>query len=522
MATEGQLKIVAEEEPTRLLAEEAGVERVDLEQVGMVPAALELVSADVAFALKVFPVAVSEETLVVAMANPLDLPTIDELQNLTGRYIEVRYAPEPEILKALRRSYKRVAPEEREEELRFSAEEASVQVAAAGEEIVGAQVINLVNSLISLAIRDTATDIHIEPEEKSVASRFRIDGILHTGPPIPKHFQAAVTTRIKIMGGMNISENRLPQDGKTRFAEDGRTLDLRISTFPTVHGENIVLRLLDKERLVLGLEQLGFAPGALRIFQDSIQRPNGIILVTGPTGSGKTTTLYAALAQLNSQERNIVTLEDPVEYEMPGIRQSQINLKAGLTFATGLRAILRQDPDIILVGEIRDGETVEVAIRSALTGHLVFSTLHTNDAMGAIPRLLNMGVEPYLLASGLVSVMAQRLVRVICPHCRERVEPDEALLKTAGLDPRPEGAWFYRGRGCSQCRHTGYKGRIAICEIVSITPTLSRLIMEQADSKRLERQAQEEGMERMMEDGLRKVFQGTTTLEEVIRVAHTL
>jgi type IV pilus assembly protein PilB len=321
---------------------------------------------------------------------------------------------------------------------------------------------------------------------------------------------------------MNISESRLPQDGKIVFTSDGRSFDLRVSTFPTIHGENIVIRLLDKGRLLVGLEQLGFSAHALHIFGEAIQRPNGIILVTGPTGSGKTTTLYAALSLLNTGDKHIITLEDPVEYELKGIRQSQINLRAGLTFASGLRAIMRQDPDIILVGEIRDGETVEVAIRAALTGHLVFATLHTNDAVGAIPRLLNMGIESYLLASSLVAVMGQRLVRAICRECKEEQKPKEDLLQAVGFSGKPEGKRFYQGRGCGSCHQTGYKGRIAISEIVPISPSLSELIMEQADSKRLEKQAREEGMVRMIEDGLNKVFAGVTTLEEVIRVAYTL
>lgn len=519
MANEGAANLLAQ------LAQEVGVGRVDLSTIEREPRVLGLVPTDFAVEKKVLPLAADKETLIVAMANPLDLPTIDELQNLTGRYIEVKYAPEAELLEELRRSYKREPPQERKEQPATAAqqaEEVPLPVETVGEEVIGSHVIELVDSLIALAVRGGATDIHVEPEERGVASRFRIDGILYPGPPIPKHFQAAVTTRIKIMAGMNISESRLPQDGKTRFTLEGRAFDLRVSTFPTIFGENIVIRILDRERLLLGLQQLGFPPASLQIFKAAIMRPNGIILVTGPTGSGKTTTLYAAINNLNFREKHIITLEDPVEYEIKGIRQSQINLRAGLTFAAGLRAILRQDPDVILVGEIRDADTAEVAIRAAMTGHLVFSTLHTNDAVGAIFRLLNMGVEVYLLTSSLVAVMAQRLVRVICKACKEEAEPGEEMLKAVGFSERPKGKKFYHGRGCAQCYHTGFKGRVAICEVVLITPALNELIMQGADGKRLERQAREDGTVGMMEDGLEKVFSGLTSLDEVIRVAYTL
>lgn len=513
---------MANEAVANLLAKEAGVERADLSKKELDPRVLSLVPADFALEKNVLPLAADEETLTVAIAT-LDLPTIDELQNLTGLYVEVKYAPEAELIEALRRSYKREAPQEKEERPSAeAAEEVSLSVETAGEEVTGSQVIEMVSSIISLAIKGEATDIHVEPEEHNVYSRFRIDGILQPGPSIPKHFQAAVTARIKIMAGVNIAENRLPQDGKARFTAEGRDFDLRVSTFPTLHGENIVIRILDKERVLLGLEQLGFSARALSIFKAVITRPNGVILVTGPTGSGKTTTLYAALGNVSSKERHIITLEDPVEYEIKGIRQSQINLRAGLTFAVGLRAILRQDPDVILIGEIRDAETVEVAIRAALTGHLVFSTLHTNEALGAIPRLLNMGVEPYLLSSSLVALMAQRLVRVICRECKEESEPGEEMLKAVGFSERPKEKEFYYGKGCAHCYYTGFKGRVGICEIVPITPALIELISQRADTKKLERTAREEGMVPMMEDGLDKVFAGVTSLDEVIRVAYTV
>ncbi|MEK6738483.1 MAG: GspE/PulE family protein, partial [Planctomycetota bacterium] len=369
-----------------------------------------------------------------------------------------------------------------------------------GEDLaVVAPVVQLVNQAIIRAVKEGATDIHLEPKEKELRSRFRIDGILHEGPTFPKNLQAAITTRIKIMANLNISESRLPQDGKIIFPVDKKHIDLRVSTLPNIFGENIALRILDKEKLVLGLEQLGFSPHNLSVFRDSILKSHGIILVCGPTGSGKTTTLYSALSYVNSKEKNIVTLEDPVEYELPELCQSQINLKQGFTFAGGLRAILRQDPDIIFVGEMRDAETVEAAMRAAITGHLVFSTLHTNDAVGAIARLLDMGVEPYLLSSSLVAILGQRLVRCICPACKERVRPEEDLLKMVGMDEKSKGLLFYQGKGCDRCYGTGYKDRIAIFEILPVSSSLASLIAKGTDSQTLKNRAKEEGMTTMME-----------------------
>ena len=320
------------------------------------------------------------------------------------------------------------------------------------------------------------------------------------------------------MSDLNISENRLPQDGKIRFYVGKKRVDLRVSTFPTVFGENVVLRILDKSRLILGLNKLGFTVENLNKFKKLLRNTNGIILVTGPTGSGKTTTLYSALSYINNMEKNIITLEDPVEYELPLICQSQINPKAGLTFATGLRSILRQDPDIILVGEMRDSETAEMAIRSALTGHLVFSTLHTNDSAGAIPRLLDMGMEPFLISSSLIGVMAQRLIRLICRNCKEPVEPEEEILEQLNIER--DGHRFFRGKGCKECNHTGYKGRFALFEILSISPEIKKLINERAESNLIQKTACEEGMTTLFQDALHRAFQGETTLEEVLRVTY--
>lgn len=501
-----------------LQAEDAGIEKVDLARVRIDQEALKKVPSQFALEHKLIPISLSQNRLTVAMANPFELASLDQLQFMTRLYIDARYAPESKIMEAIEKYYAgrahgTVQPEEKKEKESYSG-------AQEGEETVGPQVIRLVDALISRAIREEATDIHIEPEEKSVKSRFRIDGILYSRPNISKVLQPAVITRIKIMANIDISENRLPQDGRISFPWEGRSYDLRVSTFPTIYGEKIVMRILDKERMLVGLEQLGFPQSALAAFKKSVQRPNGIILVTGPTGSGKTTTLYSTLAFVNTIEKNTMTLEDPVEYEIADINQSQINPKAGLTFASGLRAVLRQDPDIILVGEMRDAETVDVAIRAALTGHLVFSTLHTNDAVGAIPRLLDMEVNPSLMASTFIAVVGQRLVRKICPHCKEITMPDGSLLQLISLNREKQGKTFYRGKGCMRCFQTGYRGRIGIFEILAVSPAIAQMITQRSSSQAILEKAREEGMTTMMEDGIQKAAQGVTTLDEVIRVAY--
>jgi len=501
-----------------LLAEDAGIERVDLGRVRVEQEALKKVPRQFALEHKLLPITLAQNRLMVAMANPFELATLDQLQFMTRLYIDARYAPGSKIMEAIERYYgagvNGALPVEKREE-----REGYVG-AQEGEETVGPQVIRLVDALVSRAIREEATDIHIEPEEKNVKTRFRIDGILHSRPNISKVLQPAVGTRIKIMATMDISENRLPQDGRISFPSEGRNFDLRVSTFPTIYGEKIVLRILDKERVILGLEQLGFSSSDLARFKKGVQRSNGIILVTGPTGSGKTTTLYSTLAYVSSAEKNIMTLEDPVEYEISNISQSQINPKAGLTFASGLRAMLRQDPDVILVGEMRDGETADVAIRAALTGHLVFSTLHTNDAVGAIPRLLDMGVNPALMASSFVGVVGQRLVRKICPHCKETTMPDDSLLHLLGLQQGRRDYTFYHGKGCLRCFQTGYRGRIGIFEILAVSPAIAYMIAQRSSTQALLQKAREEGMTTMMEDGVQKAIRGVTTLDEVVRVAY--
>ncbi len=519
-----RMGFVTQAEVISALASQAGVKFVELKTYNIDPAALKLIPHEFALKNKILPLSLRDDRLQIGMANPLDIVTLDEVRRITKLQVEAVAAPEDEILKILDERYEKDEDkgERPRKEFGLFLEEIIRGAGALGiregvEKSADARpIIKLVDRIIMEAVKADATDIHLEPDENTIRLRYRIDGILHQFSSLPRNLQSAVTTRIKIMANLNISENRIPQDGRADFFIEEKRIDLRISVFPGVFGENIVIRILDKERLVLGLERLGLSPQNLALYKQAINKQNGIILVTGPTGSGKTTTLYTTLSRLNSREKNIITLEDPVEYLFPMIRQSQINPKAGLTFASGLRSILRQDPNIILVGEIRDAETMEMAIRAALTGHLVFSTLHTNDAPGAIPRLLDMGIEAFLLASSLIAVLSQRLIRVICSHCKEPASVDPALLATVGWEGKE--VTLYRGRGCPKCHQTGYRGRTGIFEYLHVSPKIGKLIMERKDSQVIKEVAAEEGMVSLREDGLQKVLQGITTLEEVLRV----
>ncbi len=498
------------------LAMQSGVNYINLKDHLIDPEAIRLVPESFAREKRLVPLSVEGDNLSVAMANVFDLPTIDALQQMTGHYIDVNAASENDIQHAIDQYYGNV------KSLEEIIQEA-VKVAQAkegpglGDDVGAAPIIRLVDHLIMEGTKQRATDIHIEPERQVVRTRFRIDGILQQGISLPKILQSPLIARIKIMAGMNIAESRVPQDGRILFHIGNRTIDLRVSSMPTIYGEDIVLRLLDKENLILGLDKLGFSPEHIAIYRQQINRPHGIILVTGPTGSGKTTTLYSTLSHINNLERSIITLEDPVEYELTVIRQTQINPKAGLTFANGLRSILRHDPDIIFIGEMRDSETADMAIRSALTGHLVLSTLHTNDAVGSIPRLLNMGVEAFLLASALNAVIAQRLVRIICPNCKTPYTPEKRLLKRFGLSS-DSGTTFYHGSGCPSCGNTGFRGRIGIFEVLTVSSHIESLIMEKHDPQVIKEAALSEGFTTMEQDGIRKAKQGITTLEEVERV----
>ena len=520
-----QQGLSTDEDIASALAELAGVPRVNLETHPIDPAAAQIPGS---FSKKhqIVPLSTENGRIQVAMTNPLNIVLLDEIKLITRKEVDVLVATENDIRKAREALYAEGAGDERtaSEKTAASLAEAikkteGLDLAEDAESLTDhSPVIELVSQIIFQAVKAEATDIHIEPEEKGIRVRYRIDGIIHQFAAMQKTLQSAIITRIKILSNLDISESRIPQDGRFELKVDDKLIDLRISTFPGVYGENVVMRILDKNQVTLGLEKLGFSPRMLSLYKQAITRPNGIILVTGPTGSGKTTTLYSTISQLNAKEKNIITLEDPVEYMMPMIRQSQINLKAGLTFSYGLRAILRQDPDIILVGEIRDGETVEIAIRAALTGHLVFSTLHTNDAAGAVTRLLDMGVEPYLLTSSLILVLSQRLVRMICRHCTAIDHPDEKFLATLGLRNKP--VTFHKGKGCARCNHTGYRGRIGIFEAVRITSKIGGLIIEGKNAQVIKKAARQEGSATMLEDGVLKATKGVTTLDEVFRVAY--
>ena len=509
-----RLGFISEEELTKIQAEITGIPYVSLKDYEFSKELAEIIPEDFARAYKLVPLKKENSRLTVAMANFLDYHVIDRLTQKTRCLINVVAATESDIESAIEKIYRGVT---------FSdlLDESNNFETLTGVEVVEeAPVVKIVNYLITQAVRREATDLHFEPEEKIVRTRFRQDGILIPGPTLPKHLQSAITSRIKIMAKMNISETRLPQDGRIDFKMGKKDVDIRVSTFPTLWGESIVLRILDREKMILGLEKLGLTSENLEIYRKYINKANGIILVTGPTGSGKTTTLYSTLMEINSIEKKIITLEDPIEYHFPMINQSQINVKAGLTFATGLRAIFRQDPDIILVGEMRDYETIEMAIRASLTGHLVFSTVHTNDAASTISRLLDMKVEPYLITSTVLIIVAQRLVRLLCEKCKEKIEtPDLVKIECEkmGIEP-PE--YIYQAKGCKLCNGVGYKGRTGIFEILVISPEVSSLILKRAPSSQIKEVAMKEGMKTMFQDGILKVIKGRTTISEIIRVTN--
>ncbi len=473
---------------------------------------------------KFIPINLEDNLLSIAIADPLDHATIEAIELFTGLRVKVYLGSESEIIDLIEKFYGSASttlgriiegmegggleglPDEIEdiEHLKDLASEAPV--------------IRLVNLIISKAIEARASDIHIEPFEKDLKIRYRIDGILHDVESPPKKLKAAIISRIKIMAKLNIAERRVPQDGRIPLKVLGRDIDLRVSTLPTMYGESVVMRILDKSNTDLyDLTRLGLAADALRQIEGLITRPHGILLVTGPTGSGKTTTLYSALSRINLPDKKIITIEDPVEYQIEGVNQIHVNPQIGLTFAVGLRHIVRQDPDVIMVGEIRDLETAEIAIRAALTGHLVFSTLHTNDAPGAITRLIDMGAEDYLIASSLLGVLAQRLVRVICPHCRLEAHPVPEFLKEIGF-PLSDDDKFFEGRGCEKCTNTGFIGRIGIFELMVMNDELRRLTLAKADTNTLKRAATSAGMRTLREDGWLKVKGGITTIAEVLRV----
>lgn len=522
--------LVSEEAIARAEGELWNIPFVNLEEKAISPQALNLISQPVAEEYNLIPLEYHPQNneLLVAMENPLDLQAIEFISKKTKCRIKPLIATSTQIRNAIVNSYGQSLVAE----VRTILGEKGIKpietrptlITAPHETLREEKIAKIVNTILEFAVKARASDVHIEPQEEKTRIRYRIDGILHEKLVLEKSIHDAVVSRIKILSGLRIDEKRIPQDGRFNFRTDGQEVDLRVSTLPTVHGEKVVMRLLKKSGGVPDLPELGLRGRALKNLEDAILRPHGIIIVCGPTGSGKTTTLYSVLSRLNTPRVNIITLEDPVEYEIPGVNQVQVNPAAGLTFASGMRSFLRQDPNIIMVGEIRDRETTELAIQASLTGHLVFSTLHTNNAAQAIPRLLDLGAEPFLLASSVTCLVAQRICRRVCKNCQEEFKPPsevkEDIKKVLGkLLPSEKEIILTRGKKCPACNNTGYLGRVGIFEVLPITEKIARLTLERASAREIEKQAREEGMITMKQDGYLKALEGITTIEEVLRVA---
>jgi type IV pilus assembly protein PilB len=512
--------LVSESDLARALARQMGVDHVDLAEYPIEPGVVGLIPESLARRYQALPIGWDEGRLVLAMVDPTNVFAIDDIGTITHRESKVVVVTRPQLAEAIERLHRLdvevgTVAEIAAEELRAAEDLADVR-----EVVEDAPIVRFVSLLITQAVQDRASDIHVEPTESELRIRFRVDGVLHEAMHSPKSIQGGVISRLKVMSDINIAERRVPQDGRMSVNVGGRAIDLRVATLPTVYGEKVVMRILDKSQSRLDLSQLGFLPDSLARYESCFRKPYGTVLVTGPTGSGKSTTLYATLNVLNSPDRNIITVEDPVEYRLSGISQVQIHPKAGLTFASALRSILRADPDVILVGEIRDRETAVIAIESALTGHLVLSTLHTNDAASTPMRLIEMGVEPFLVTSALDCVLAQRLARRLCERCREPYQPSpgelaEARWPTSELSERPT---LFRPVGCTHCGRTGYRGRLAFHEVMVLTEEIERMIVERFTSDDVRKAAVAQGMLTLAEDGLHKVAGGLTSLEEVFRV----
>ena len=517
------LGFAAEEKVLPILSKHIGIPYIKVKDKEIDKSVIEKVPARFAIHYKLMPLQIEGDTLAIAVTDPLDVHTLDDIKLLLGYEIRPFLGGEKDILEAIKRYYG-IGAETIESIMAETAGSDGMPAGAGSakeaEELVeDASIIKFVNQIIQQAYYDRATDIHIEPFEDELKVRYRIDGILYDAaiPPTIKYFQSAIVSRIKIMSNLNIAEHRLPQDGRMNVKVGEEELDLRISILPTPYGESLGIRLLFT-KMLYSLEELGLSEFDLKILNEMIKKPHGIILLTGPTGSGKTTTLYACLSKINNRELKILTIEDPIEYHLKGITQIQVYPKIGLSFANGLRSMLRHDPDVMMVGEIRDVETAEIAIRVALTGHLVFSTLHTNDAPGAMTRLLDMGIEPYLVASSVECVIAQRLVRLICPKCKRPVKDKKLILKELGITDAPEGAELYEGKGCESCKFTGYRGRTAIYEFLVLDEEIREMVLNHSSADQIRKKAVSLGMRALRGDGIEKVFRGLTTVSEIISV----
>ncbi len=509
-------EIIPEADLTRILAKHVGIEFVNLSEETLDPAAAGLIPETLARRYMVIPVGFEDGRLIVAMADPRNVLIVDDIRAITGQAVVPKMASRSDIEDAIRRvgaldsSVSDIADLVTEE----AAEDPLEGLEAAVEE---APIVKLVNTLVTRAVNERASDIHVEPGERDLRVRFRIDGVLKEVMTTPRSVSGAVVSRLKIMAELNIAERRVPQDGRVSLRVGGRQIDLRVATLPTIYGEKVVIRILDKDDAILRLSDLGFLPGSLERFESSYSKPYGAILVTGPTGSGKTTTLYSTLNVLNQPHKNIITVEDPVEYRLPGVIQVQVHRKAGLLFSTALKSILRSDPDIVLIGEVRDSETAKIAVEAALTGHLVLSTLHTNDSASSVGRLIDMGVEPFLVSSALDSIVAQRLARRICDRCRQPRDATPEMLGEMGL-PQGERVTVYDAIGCKVCSETGYRGRLSINEVLLVSEEIQRMAVERRPSDEIKAIAVEQGMRTLRQDGMEKVRLGQTTFEEVLRV----
>lgn len=507
--------VLTEHQLIEVLEFQLGIPHVTLSRYQIDAKLSQVIPEQMAKRYQVLPIRVDGRKLMVAMADPLDLFVIDDLRMSTGFTIEPAIISRGELQRGMARLY---GLQDSMNEMIKDLGTGNAQIDVEDSVILGedSPVVRLVQQMIEQAVRLGASDIHVDPMETQLAIRYRMDGLLRSERTVPKSMQGVIIARLKIMGNLNIAERRLPQDGRIKLVVDGKPIDIRLSSLPTVHGEKIVMRLLDLTEGVKGLDKLGMTEATLTLFRSMIEKQHGMVLLTGPTGSGKTTTLYSALQHLNREDTNIITIEDPVEYMLDGVNQMQVHPAAGLTFARGLRSILRQDPNIIMVGEIRDLETAEIAIRASLTGHLVFSTLHTNDAVSTVVRLRDMGIEPYLIASSLIGIVAQRLVRCICPDCKTAYPPESQetiYLERLGFHTDK----LYRGTGCGTCGKSGYRGRMAVHEALLISDDLRSAIVEGASVHELRRMAKAQGMTTLFADGIQKVLEGRTTLQEMIR-----
>ena len=513
------LGMIKEADLVRALAEQVGLEFVDLNEFPIDATSTVLLPEALSRRYRAIPIGERDGRLLVAMSDPANVYALDDIRTITGRDVQPVVATANDVEEAIQKFSG--MDSQVEAMASIAAESVDETTADLEEALEDAPIVKLVNAIMTQAVGDRASDVHLEPAEHNVRIRFRVDGVLHEPmPPAPKSIQGGLISRLKVMADLNIAERRVPQDGRISMKVGGRALDLRVATLPTVHGEKVVIRVLDKSNALLRLEDLGFLENAYDRFSDSFRKPYGAILVTGPTGSGKSTTMYSTLNILNEESKNIITVEDPVEYRLAGVNQMQVNPKAGLTFASALRSILRADPDIVLIGEIRDKETATIAIEAALTGHLVLSSLHTNDAPSAISRLVEMDVETFLVASAIDAVVAQRLARKLCERCRVVYQPEQAELEAAGF---PEWLWpeipqLFKAQGCPACSNTGYRGRIGLYEVMQMSEEIERLTVERASADAIRNVAVQQGMMTLRDDGLEKARMGITTLDEVARV----